>query len=49
MSSETPCVATNVGECEVIIGDTGIVVEKMNPEALAEGLIKLMNMNPIRT
>lgn len=45
MSSETPCVATNVGECEVIIGDTGIVVEKMNPEALAEGLIKLMNMN----
>lgn len=42
MSAETPCVATNVGECKEIIGDTGLVVEPKNPLILADALLKLM-------
>jgi glycosyltransferase involved in cell wall biosynthesis len=32
------CVVTDVGDCSFLVGDTGMVVPRNDPEALAEGL-----------
>ncbi len=37
MACGVPCVATDVGDCAELIGDTGEVVEARNPESLKRG------------
>ena len=44
MACEVPCVTTNVGDAADIVADTGIVVPPKNPEALADGLKKMIKM-----
>ncbi len=47
MACGIPCVATNVGDVEFIIGDSGLVVESRNAEALAAAIISLLNLSSI--
>ena len=42
MSVGTPCIATNVGESQNIVDDTGLIVEPINPSMLANAIIKMM-------
>lgn len=38
MACETPCIATNVGDCSFIIGKTGWIVPPQNPNDLAKAI-----------
>lgn len=44
MCCETPCIVTNVGDSAYIVGNTGLVVKKQNPEQLAKAIFKMMDM-----
>lgn len=44
MATGLPCVATDVGDSAVIIGNTGVVVPPRDENALAEGLESLLTM-----
>jgi len=44
MAAEVPCVATNVGDVDLILEKNGIVVAPNNYHALAEGIIKMINI-----
>lgn len=46
MAMGVPCVVTDVGDAAMLVGQTGIVVPKENPDALAEGLAVLLAMSP---
>ena len=43
MACGVPCVVTDVGENTYLVSDTGISVPSRNPEAFAEGLLRLID------
>ena len=45
MSMSVPCVVTDVGDAAILIGQTGIVVEKENSELLADGLRRMIDLS----
>lgn len=42
MAMGLPCVATDVGDVAALMADTGVVVPKANPDALAQGIAGLL-------
>jgi len=46
MAMGLPCVATNVGDVAVLLADTGVVVQKADPDALARGVSGLISRGP---
>lgn len=43
MSCGVPCVATDVGDASIILGNKGITVPSGDPEALAEAMLKMVS------
>lgn len=46
MACGTPCVATDVGDTAYIVGDFGITVPAQNAEKLADGILKVLALDP---
>jgi len=49
LASGKPIVASNVGEVKKMVGKGGILVEQNNYHALAEGILKLLKDNTLRS
>lgn len=45
MCSGVPCVSTNVGDCKIIIGDTGLIVNSFEPIDIAKAWESLYKMS----
>ena len=45
MAAGVPCVATNVGDSAIVIGDTGLVVQPCDEESLAVALKTMLDMS----
>lgn len=45
MAAGVPCIATQVGDCAAIIGDTGFLIPPRNPKALAQALAQFFALN----
>ncbi|MGL5023155.1 MAG: glycosyltransferase [Cetobacterium sp.] len=46
MSCETICVVTDVGDSAYIVGDTGIVIPRKEPQLLSEAIEKVLEYSP---
>ena len=44
MACGVPCVVTDAGDSGELVGDAGVVVPTRNPEALAAGILRLLEM-----
>lgn len=44
MAMGLPCVTTDVGDAAMLVADTGVVVPRSNPEALARGIEDLLSL-----
>lgn len=44
MACGVPCVATDVGECSEVVGDTGRIAPKQDPQRLGEAITELLRM-----
>lgn len=45
MACGVPCVATDVGECSEVIGNTGFVVPKQSPRRMSDAIVSLLKMS----
>jgi glycosyltransferase involved in cell wall biosynthesis len=46
MAMGLPCVATDVGDVATLVADTGVIVPRANPDALARGVAELVARGP---
>lgn len=45
MFSGLPCVATNAGDSEILLNKSGVVVDRRDPVALAQGILNVLNLS----
>ena len=44
MSCSVPCVVTNIGDSAHVVGESGIVIEANNPQALTKGILEMLQI-----